>query len=229
MRQWLNKKGGLSMKHFSLARGFVVTVSFIAACESSSQAPTTQEAKKENPPVQGAKQESAAVAAPSQTAAPAPQPTAPRKPPKETPEEARQQLETLGLQYDEKTFFQTATGGNAAAVEHFIAAGMDPSVKDGDKWTPLMHAAEKGHTAVIQALLDGGADANAKDSENNTALTWAANEGHVDAAKALIAGGAEVNIKNKSGTTPLTRAVLYKRDAVVEVLRQAGATDPRRE
>jgi hypothetical protein len=228
MRQWLNKKGGLSMKHFSLARGFVVTVSFIAACESSSQAPT-QEAKKENTPVQEAKQESAPVPTPSQTAAPAPQPTAPRKPPKETPEEARKQLQTLGLQYDEKTFFQTATGGNAAAVEHFIAAGMDPNVKDGDKWTPLMHAAEKGHTAVIQALLDGGADANAKDSENNTALTWAANEGHVDAAKALIAGGAEVNIKNKSGTTPLTRAVLYKRDAVAEVLRQAGATDPRRE
>ena len=106
---------------------------------------------------------------------------------------------------------------------------MEPNVKDGDKWTPLMHAAEKGHTAVIQALIDGGADANAKDSENNTALTWAANEGHVDAANALIAGGAEVNIKNKSGTTSLTRAVLYKRDAVAEVLRQAGATDPRRE
>ena len=88
---------------------------------------------------------------------------------------------------------------------------------------------KKDTVAVIQALLDGGADVNAKDGEGNTALTWAANEGKVDAAKALIAGGAEVNIQNKSGTTPLTRALLYKRDAVAEVLRQAGATDPRRE
>src|SRR5262249_38112285 len=108
-------------------------------------------------------------------------------------------------------------------------AGMDPNTPGDSKWTALMFAAEKGHTAVIQVLLDGGADVNARDGEKNTALTWAANEGQVDAVKALIAGGADVNTQNKSGTTPLTRALLYKRDAVAEVLRQAGATDPRRE
>ena len=81
------------MKHFSLARGFVVMVSFVAACESSSQAPTTQEAKKESPLYREQNTEQVRQSpAPSQHRAPATA-TAPRKPPKETPEEARKQLE----------------------------------------------------------------------------------------------------------------------------------------
>jgi|GEM_PF-4643889 len=216
------------MARFSLVGCIVVAFGLIVGCDSGPQAPV-REAKKESPPAREVKQESAPASAPTQTAAPVAPPAAPRKPPKETPEEARKQLETLGLPYEAKAFFDSATKGDAAAVEHFLAAGMDPNVKDGDKWTPLMYAAEKGHTAVIQALLDGGADVNARDHEGNTALTWAANAGNVDATKALIAGGADVNVQNKSGTTPLTRAVLYKRDAVAEVLRQAGAKDPRRE
>src|SRR5262245_31800188 len=130
--------GGLSMKRSSLVGYLIVVFSFVAGCDSKSQGPT-QEAKNDTP----------AAAAPIQNPAPAAVTAAakPRKPPKETPEEAHKQLEALGLPYEAKAFFESATKGNAAAVEHFLAAGMDPNTPGDSKWTALMFAAEKGHTA----------------------------------------------------------------------------------
>lgn len=152
-----------------------------------------------------------------------------RKPATVTPAEARKKLEELSLPYDEKVFFASASEGKADVVELFLAAGLNPNVKDAATWTGLMLAAEKGHSAVIQALVDGGADLEVKDREGNTALTWGAGEGQLEAVKTLVAAGANVNTENVSGTSPLARALLFNRAEVAEELRKAGAKDPRRQ
>lgn len=152
-----------------------------------------------------------------------------RKPATVTPEEARKKLEELGVKYEEKTFLSSASEGKADVVELFLAAGMNPNVKDAATWTGLMLAAEKDHSAVIQALVDAGADLEVKDREGNTALTWGAGEGKLEAVKTLITAGANVNTENVSGTSPLARALLFNRPEVAEELRKAGAKDPRRQ
>ena len=195
-----------------------------AGCNSSPQ--TSQEPAKAMPP----KQKLVEQKTPPPPAPPAASAMGPRrKPAAVTPAEARKKLEELGLAYDEKIFFASASDGKADVVELFLAAGLNPNVKDTATWTGLMLAAEKGHSAVIQALVDGGADLEAKDREGNTALTWGAGEGKLEAVKTLVAAGANVNTENVSGTSPLARALLFNRTDVADELRKAGAKDPRRQ
>ena len=71
-----------------------------------------------------------------------------RKPSAVPPEKAPKKLEELGVAYEEKVFLTSASDGKADVVELFLAAGMNPNVKDPATWTGLMLAAEKGHSAV---------------------------------------------------------------------------------
>ena len=197
--------------------GLILVIS--AGCENVTQGPAISEKEQfEQKQSPTAKKEEAAQ----------PAVVTPRKPHKETPEQAKKKLEELGIEYSEKVFFDNAKNGKADVVELFLAAGMSPNVKDGQTWSPLMHAAEKGHVEVVQVLIDGGADVNQTDRPGNTALTWAAGEGQVAVVKLLLANGAEVNAKNESGKGPIAQAILYGRDEVVDILLQAGAEDPRR-
>src|SRR5262249_17548733 len=125
------------MKRFSLVGMIVVACGLATGCNSGSQGPV-QEAKKDTPPA-SAPAPTAPVAAPPPSSPPAPAaaPATARKPPKETPEEARKQLEALGLPYEAKALVDSATKGDVAAVEHLLAAGMDPNTKDAATWTPL--------------------------------------------------------------------------------------------
>jgi len=202
-----------------------VLVGLIVGCNSSPQ--TAQEPSKASPPSEQKLSEQKTSPSPAQSAASAT--VTRRKPSAVTPEEARKKLEGLGVAYEEKVFLASASDGKADVVELFLAAGMNPNIKDAATWTGLMLAAEKGHSAVIQALIDGGADLEIKDREGNTALTWAAGEGKLEAAKTLIAAGANVNTENVSGTSPLARALLFSRPEVAEELKKAGARDPRRQ
>lgn len=142
--------------------------------------------------------------------------------------EARRQLEQQGGQYSEAAFIESVKNGNAQIVTQFLAAGMNPNLKDPYGSTVLMLAAEKGLTPIVIALLDGGADKEVKDTAGNTALAWAAGEGHAETVKALLDRGANVNAANTSGKTALMAAVQYQHNDVVELLKQAGAQDTRR-
>jgi ankyrin repeat protein len=197
----------------------------MVGCNSSPQ--TAQEPAKGMP---ASEQKIVAQKPPSPSAPPiASAAVTRRKPATVTPEEARKKLEELGVAYEEKVFLASASDGKADVVEFFLAAGMNPNVKDAATWTGLMLGAEKGHSAVIQALVDGGADLEVKDREGNTALTWGAGEGKLEAVKTLIAAGANVNTENVSGMSPLARALLFNRADVADELRKSGAKDPRRQ
>ena len=76
-------------------------------------------------------------------------------------------------------------------------------------------------------LLARGAAADAKDPQGRTMLMLAAasDECSVDVVKTLLARGVDVNAKTAAGETALGHALLRGRTPVVDLLRQAGATE----
>lgn len=78
-------------------------------------------------------------------------------------EEAREELRTLGLQYDTQTYTESARNGDVRVVRLFLAAGMDVDATGGSI-TALMHSAANNDGKLIALLLDAGADVNYADT-----------------------------------------------------------------
>lgn len=55
--------------------------------------------------------------------------------------------------------------------------GADPNIRNEDRWTPGILAAQGGHMEILHFLIDNGADVNADDYHGQTALNWAAKHG----------------------------------------------------
>jgi len=68
-------------------------------------------------------------------------------------------------------------------------------------------------------------DPNIGDSYENTVLHYATLEGHKAIVKTCLRFGADVNIQNRSGNTPLHVAYAYKRDQIIDYLREKDADD----
>ncbi len=96
------------------------------------------------------------------------------------------------------------TGGDAGAVDRFLAAGADPNGRHPQLGaTPLTAAALLGHHRIIGALLTGGAEVNGRNVDGGTALHAAAFLGRIEAAELLLARGADPAARNHRGETPL--------------------------
>ncbi|MDD9900597.1 MAG: ankyrin repeat domain-containing protein [Alphaproteobacteria bacterium] len=92
-------------------------------------------------------------------------------------------------------------------------------------WTPLIFAAQYGFTDIVQSLLDHGADVDRKNGYDSAALSYAAYFGRTDTALLLIEHGADINMQSdKRGETALMRAAGCRREAVVALLIDKGAT-----
>jgi ankyrin repeat protein len=115
-----------------------------------------------------------------------------------SPEEARQKLADLNIEYGEASFIEQASKGNATAVKLFLTSGMEAGVSsDGN--TALMMAATSGSAETVELLLGAGANVNHKNGNGETALTVASREGCAEAARTLLTGGANPNAKVTSG------------------------------
>ena len=101
-----------------------------------------------------------------------------------SPEEARHELEQMGIKYSPTAFVTAARNSDLLAVEFFLLAGMNPDAQDEAGITALLVAAGQGHTASVEALLAAGAQ-DVQDEAGLTALDLARDRGKTETVKVL--------------------------------------------
>jgi len=103
-----------------------------------------------------------------------------------SPEEARAELVHLKINYDVNTFVERAGASDPVVVKLFLAAGMNPNVRNSDGNTALYAASKCGDLVTVRALLDSGAELKRGPDGGGIAAGIAAVEGHADVALLLL-------------------------------------------
>ncbi|HZN09109.1 MAG TPA: ankyrin repeat domain-containing protein [Pyrinomonadaceae bacterium] len=108
-------------------------------------------------------------------------------------------------------------------VKALLNAGADVNLpsRESMKVTPLASAAAAKQTELARVLIAHGANVNARGATGHVPLHEAAANGTVELVKLLIDSGAAVNAKTDDGKTPLDFAIEYKRDEVVDLLKES--------
>lgn len=101
-----------------------------------------------------------------------------------------------------------AKEGNLEAVKRLLESGLDPNVREDDKygWTALLYAQENHHIDMVVELISKGADVNLGDNNLRTPLICASRLGNTAIVKALLDAGANVNVTDNVGWTALNQA-----------------------
>jgi serine/threonine protein kinase len=136
---------------------------------------------------------------------------------------ARAQLAKNKIPYTEAAFNRVVEEGDTDAVDLFLAAGMNPQVKDAAGRTVLINAASRGSNNISRKLLGKGADVNARDNTGLTALMESAQNDHQETTKVLLENGADVNLTDNNGQTALIRAAARGNSEIVRMLINKGA------
>lgn len=136
---------------------------------------------------------------------------------------AREKLARRNIPYSESGFTAAVEEGDTGAVDLFLAAGMNPDVRDTSGRTTLINAASRGSNNISQKLLSKGADVNARDGAGSTALMESARGNHKETTKVLLENGADVNLTDNSGQTALMRAAAQGHTEIMRMLINKGA------
>ncbi len=128
------------------------------------------------------------------------------------------------IEHKTEAMFEAARKGDVAAIEQIVSGGMPVDARRGtERQTPLMVAADANTT---RWLIAHGADVNAATSKGETPLMFHAQYGSADSVKLLLKSGANVNAKeNEYKMSALQYALLYEKQDIAQVLRDAGAKD----
>jgi ankyrin repeat protein len=121
-----------------------------------------------------------------------------------------------------------AAKGNMPMVLYLIETSRaSPHTQTPQGATALYCASRNNHLEVMEYLIAQGADVNKRLGDNTTALMWACKQGQLQAAQLLIKHGALVLPADNEGNTALHHAAGQSNTALVLLLKQAGATEPR--
>ncbi len=98
--------------------------------------------------------------------------------------------------------------GDIEGVRSLLSGGAPVDGRDGQGWTPLMHAANKGYVLLIEMLLRSGASPDVRAADGATALFIATMNAHPEAIAQLMRAGASVSIRGPRGLTAVDVARL---------------------
>ncbi|MDA3648013.1 ankyrin repeat domain-containing protein [Saccharopolyspora indica] len=86
-----------------------------------------------------------------------------------------------------------------------------------------MDLAREGRTEELAEFVDHGLPVNTTDEAGNTPLMLAAYHGHAGTVRALLDRKADPDLRNDRDQSPIAGALFKGEEAVVKVLREAGA------
>jgi ankyrin repeat protein len=131
---------------------------------------------------------------------------------------AKSDLGKQGYSFTEKDWFAAAASGDVAALEAFLAGGIDPNLADAAGNTALMKAAAGGQTQFVEKLLGAGADPRMQNLQQRDALLSAAAKGHAEVARLLVARGADATLQDVEGWRALSIGSYHGHQEVVSLL-----------
>ena len=127
----------------------------------------------------------------------------------------------------EQKLYEAVKGGHRGTLKSILDA--NPELINintaGNRATPLHYATVNGRGWVTAELLRRGANINATNAFGNTPVHNVINSGNTDTMSELLKAKPDLSIRNLEGQTPLQYAVARNRNALAELLRQAGATE----
>ncbi len=115
--------------------------------------------------------------------------------------------ETVPTQ-DSDRLHRAVIAGDIEGVRTHLSGGAPVDGRDGQGWTPLMHAANKGYVLLVEMLLRSGASPDVRAADGATALFIATINAHPEAIALLMRAGASVSIRGPRGLTAVDVARL---------------------
>lgn len=96
------------------------------------------------------------------------------------------------------TLFQLARNGDANLLAQYLAAGVDPNMRNHEGNSLIMLAAYSGNLPAVQVLIKAGADVNMLNDRNQSPLAGAIFKKEDAIAAALIQAGADAKVGTPS-------------------------------
>ncbi|KAJ5753759.1 uncharacterized protein N7511_007912 [Penicillium nucicola] len=111
--------------------------------------------------------------------------------------------------------YLAARRNNISSVQFLLEEGADVDLMSGERFSPLLCAADKGHDAVLRLLLHAGADIHRYDT---SPLLCAVEKGHEAVVRLLLEAGADKEVRGYQGRTALDYARLMGHYAIIKLL-----------
>ena len=127
------------------------------------------------------------------------------------------------LQSYGQELIQAAEKGNKERVEELLEFGINPNVRDEERYTALMMASSKGQVEIVKMLLESGGDPNLQNKWSEEAIGFAIRyPPHREIVEILLNAGVDPNISyndvNVGTVTPLIHATINDDEEIPEIL-----------
>ena len=132
----------------------------------------------------------------------------------QSPEQARQKLADLDIQFDNESLGSSIRNGDVVVVKLFLAAGMDPNTEYYFGWIPcpecpLVYPSEYGEPDYLDPLyIEPSTDGSAapyrsRKQKFGTVLHLAVSNQDTSIVKALLDAGADATVRDSFGKRPI--------------------------